>query len=172
MPKHVGFLRLALLLLSSLLVALNIRISFHYSHGQWSPNELRRHYIVPNRGATNSTVPSLKSIVSGWNITGNASWLLQFAIVGFPKSGTSSLMFHLRTHPEVKIFEDERCDLSYNRQAVLIRDLYLKFQPSAPVVRGVKCPFDLENPKLALPNYKRFFPETNFIVGIRHPVLW
>jgi hypothetical protein len=40
--------------------------------------------------------PPLNSIAQGWNITGNPSRLLDFAIVGFSKCGTSSLMFHLQ----------------------------------------------------------------------------
>jgi hypothetical protein len=118
--------------------------------------------------------PPLQSIVNGWNITGDASWLLSFSIIGFPKCGTSTLMIHLGNHPQVRIFKDERCDMSYRRQAVLIRDLYNGFQPvgSAELVRGIKCPGDLENTKLAIPNYQKFFPKTRYIVGIRHPILW
>jgi hypothetical protein len=42
-------------------------------------------------------------------VIGDASWLLDFSIVGFPKCGTSSIMFHLQSHPQVQIFSDERC---------------------------------------------------------------
>jgi hypothetical protein len=115
------------------------------------------------------TRPPLDSIVQGWNVTGDASWLLHFAVVGFAKCGTSTLMLHIQDHPEVQIFSKERCDLGGNQQVTLIRDLYNKF-PSGYYVRGIKCPQDLES--LALPAYQRFFPKTNFIVGIRHPILW
>lgn len=119
--------------------------------------------------------PPLSSIVQGWNITGDPSWLLQFSIVGFPKSGTSTLMHHLREHPEIHIFKDERCELAYNQQVILIEDMYRQFPPATEkqrFVRGIKCPLDLENPKLSMTNYRKFFPKTDFIVGIRHPVLW
>jgi len=120
--------------------------------------------------------PPLDSMLNGkWNITGDVSWLLDFAIVGFPKCGTSTLMHHLGTHPEIRTFHDERCDLSNNRQALLVRDLYelpISLNGGVDVKRGIKCPFDLENTKLAMPNYRRYFPSTDFIVGIRHPVLW
>jgi hypothetical protein len=114
--------------------------------------------------------PALDSIVQGWNVTGDASWLLNFAVVAFPKCGTSTLMLHLQDHPEVQIFSKERCDLTGNQQVTLIRDLY-NF-PSGNYVRGTKCPQDLESSGMALPAYKRFFPKTNFIVGIRNPILW
>jgi hypothetical protein len=80
------------------------------------------------------------------------------------------LMLHLQDHPEVQIFSKERCDLTGNQQVTLIRDLY-NF-PSGNYVRGTKCPQDLESSGMALPAYNRFFPKTNFIVGIRHPILW
>jgi hypothetical protein len=117
------------------------------------------------------TRPPLDSIVQEWDVTGDASWLLNFAVVGFPKCGTSTLMLHLQDHPEVQIFSKERCDLSGNQQVTLIRDLYNKF-PSGNYVKGIKCPQDLESSGMALPAYQRFFPKTNFIVGIRHPILW
>lgn len=119
--------------------------------------------------------PPLSSIVNGWNITGDPSWLLQFSIIGFPKSGTSTLMFHLKNHPEIHIFKDERCELAYNQQVRLIEDMYRQFPASTKhqrFIRGIKCPLDLENPKLSMTNYRTFFPKTDFIVGIRHPVLW
>lgn len=115
--------------------------------------------------------PPLDTLVQGYNVTGNASWLLNFAIVGFPKCGTSTLMFHLETHPEVQIFKDERCDVAFNKQARLVTDLYQDF-PAGDFVRGTKCPMDLESTQLGLRNYETYFPQTDFIVGIRHPVLW
>jgi hypothetical protein len=120
--------------------------------------------------------PRLSSLVQGWNITRDVSWLIQFSIIGFPKSGTSTLMFHLRDHPEIHMFPHERCELSYNKQVHLIEDMYRQFPPamnsSHRFVRGIKCPMDLENRKLALSNYQKFFLKTDFIVGIRHPILW
>ena len=120
--------------------------------------------------------PPLTSLVQGWNITGDVSWLIQFSIIGFPKSGTSTLMFHLRDHKEIHMFPHERCELAYNRQKVLIEDMYRQFpastQRSNQFVRGIKCPMELENRQLSLPNYQKFFPKTDFIVGIRHPILW
>jgi len=148
------------------------------------------------KASSTAVPPPLESILHGkWNVMGDASWLLDFAIVGFPKCGTSTLMFHLRNHPEIFTFKDERCDNSNNQQAKLIRDLYTNSvagnrnanaaeatgserdgggnnaNVEAVVIRrGIKCPIDLENTKLAMPNYQKYFPKTNYIVGIRHPV--
>jgi hypothetical protein len=113
----------------------------------------------------------LDAIIQGWNITGDPSWLLNFAILGFPKCGTSTMMHHLSKHNQVQIFIDERCEMSSNQEVPLIRDLYNKL-PAGDYVRGIKCPMDLENTELAMRNYQRVFPKANYIVGIRHPVLW
>jgi hypothetical protein len=120
--------------------------------------------------------PHLSTLVQGWNITGNVSWLLQFSIVGFPKTGTSTLMFHLRDHPEIHMFPHERCELSYNQHVHLIEDMYRQFPPavnaSRRFVKGIKCPVELESTQIALRNYQRYFPTTDFVVGIRHPIRW
>lgn len=114
--------------------------------------------------------PPLEKYVQGWNITGDVSWLLDFSIVGFPKTGTSSLMLYLEQQADsVFIFEDERCELGWNQHVKLLRDLYKHYQPHRRM--GIKCPRDLEI-DLSLGNYHQFFPTTKFIVGLRHPILW
>lgn len=170
-------IRYALLSLTSFLVVLNIRVAVDHRDSNQHSNSvaptMRKEWRSKNH-ASGTSPPPLESIVNGWNVSGDSSWLLNFAIIGFPKTGTSTLMFLLGKHPQVRMFQDERCDMSYRRQAVLIRDLYTEFQPvgSPELVRGIKCPGDLENTKLALPLYQKFFPKTKYIVGIRHPVLW
>lgn len=114
--------------------------------------------------------PLLQDYIQGWNITGNVNWLLNFAIVGFPKTGTSTLMFYLRNHSEsVFIFPDERCELAWNQHVPLLKDMYKEYEPKLQM--GIKCPSNLEV-DLALKNYDKFFPATKFIVGLRHPVHW
>ena len=87
-------------------------------------------------------------------------------------------MFHLRDHPEIHMFPHERCELGANQQKILIEDMYRQFPPASTTtsnhrfVRGIKCPMELESRQLALHNYQKFFPKTDFIVGIRHPILW
>jgi hypothetical protein len=115
--------------------------------------------------------PPLDTIIQGWNITGDPSWLLNFAILGFPKCGTSTMMHHLSNHSQIQMFNDERCEMASNQEVPLIRDWYNKL-PAGDYVRGIKCPMDLENTKLSMRNYQKVFPKTNYIVGLRHPVLW
>ncbi|EEC47017.1 predicted protein [Phaeodactylum tricornutum CCAP 1055/1] len=115
--------------------------------------------------------PPLESIVQGWNVSGDASWLLNVAVIGFPKCGTSTLMQHLESHPEVQMFTKERCELSGRQEATLIRDLYRQM-PAGDFVRGIKCPLDIDSTTMFLPAYQKYFPKAHFIVGVRHPVLW
>ena len=114
--------------------------------------------------------PKLNEIVDGWNLVADPQWLINFAVTAFPKCGTSSLMHYFAENPEVQMHKDERCELGSNQHVRLIMDMYNNF-PAGDFVRGIKCPREIEN-KLALKNYARFFPKTDMIVGIRHPVKW
>lgn len=114
--------------------------------------------------------PPLQSIVQGWNVTGDPSWLLNLAIIGFPKTGTSTLMKYLDMAPQVQVFDEERCEMGYNQHVRLMESLY-RDMPPGDVIRGIKCPRDLEIP-MAIKNYHKFFPNTDFMVGVRHPILW
>ncbi len=114
--------------------------------------------------------PRLEDYIQGWNITKNVNWLLDFSIVGFPKTGTSTLMHYLGNHSEsIFIPDDERCEFGYNQHVRLLHYLYKEYNPDRLI--GIKCPRDLEV-DFALGNYRSFFPETKFIVGIRNPIRW
>jgi hypothetical protein len=139
---------------------------------------------IPTTTTTSITTyikPKLTDYIQGWNITGNVNWLLDFAIVGFPKAGTSTLMLYLqKQHKSIFMFDQERCEIGYNQHVPLLADLYKNYnynqdyqgqQPPQLRKMGIKCPRDLES-SVALHNYKTFFPKTKFIVGLRHPILW
>jgi hypothetical protein len=114
--------------------------------------------------------PKLEKFIQGWNVTGNVNWLLDFAIVGFPKTGTSTLMHYLQNQTQsIFIFTEERCELGWNQHVPLMIDLHRNYEPYLRM--GIKCPRDLEV-DLALKNYKEYFPNTKFIVGVRHPIRW
>ena len=157
--RHLSYLLLAIASLS--IALLNLTIGWHASSLQAStsfpgassavrqdlPDGLRtapERYLSFSSHPEPKPRPPLDSIVQDYNVTGDASWLLNFAITGFPKCGTSTLMLHLETHPEVQIFKDERCDVAFNKQARLVTDLYNDF-PAGDYVRGTKCPMDLES---------------------------
>jgi len=115
--------------------------------------------------------PDIDSIVTGkYNVTGDMSFLVDFAIIGFPKCGTSTMMEYLDQSPHTKVAQKEKCELGTGRQAKLVRDLYAELPPGN-FKRGIKCPRDLEN-EYAINKYTELLPNTNFLVGLRHPVKW
>jgi hypothetical protein len=115
--------------------------------------------------------PPIDSIVTGkYNVSGDMSFLVDFAIIGFPKCGTSTMMEYLDQSPHTKVAQKEKCELGTGRQAKLVRDLYAEF-PEGNFKRGIKCPRDLEN-EYAVGKYMEYLPNTNFLVGMRHPVRW
>lgn len=127
--------------------------------------------IVASYSVSKNKKPRLDEYIVGWNVTKDVNWLLDFSIVGFPKTGTSTLMLYLKNQTQsIYIFDDERCELGWNRHVPLLQDLY-RMYPGPHIKMGIKCPRDLEV-DLALDNYKRFFPLTKFIVGVRHPIEW
>mmetsp|Transcript_3092 Transcript_3092/g.6595 ORF Transcript_3092/g.6595 Transcript_3092/m.6595 type:complete len:354 (-) Transcript_3092:37-1098(-) len=114
--------------------------------------------------------PRLEEYIQEWNITKNVNWLLDFSIVGFPKTGTTTLMLYLKNQTEsIFIFDDERCELGWNQHVPLLKDLHTRYQPHLHM--GIKCPRDLEV-DLSLENYRSYFPDTKFIVGVRNPIRW
>lgn len=134
--------------------------------------------IQPNKNdpvspalTTSKPYPPIDSIVSGkYNVTGDMSFLVDFAIIGFPKCGTSTMMEYLDQSPYTKVAQKEKCEMGTGRQAKLARDLYDEL-PAGNFKRGIKCPRDLEN-EFSVKKYIEYLPNTNFLVGLRHPVRW
>jgi hypothetical protein len=132
-------------------------------------SNINRHH-PHNQNLNHPSKPPLSDFVQGWNITNDVNWLLSFSIVAFPKCGTSSLMLYLKNQTNsIYIDDDERCELGWKQEARLVKDLYQHYQPG--LMMGIKCPRDLEI-VFSRENYRRYFPKTKFIIGLRHPVLW
>lgn len=114
--------------------------------------------------------PAYRDIVDQWgNITQDVSDLLQFAIVGFGKCGTTSIMDWIGEHPSLKCFPEESNDLMKSNPAGLLAKLYTL--PSGTIQRGYKSPLDLTMPHITQ-QIAELFPKTKLIVGIRHPIRW
>lgn len=118
-------------------------------------------------------------------ILGDVQFLLDFAIVGFPKCGTSSMSALLGAHPQVQIHKREMQYLSLSKPADAIWHLYTKLGVQTAgdddddhyYVRGYKSPFDVTNrhvkgPYGAMDYIRQYFSTTKLIVGVRHPVRW
>ena len=104
-------------------------------------------------------------------IIGDPQFLLDFAIVGFPKTGSTSLSFWMSEHPETQIANDEIWEFAYGEPATAIWYLYTQL-PEGDYKRGYKSPFDIVNKGDAMDSIRTFFPNTKLIVGVRHPIRW
>ena len=99
--------------------------------------------------------------------------LIEFAVTGFPKTGTSYLLRHLLNTEETFMGEEEHCLSSsgISTKISMYRRGRMTEDGTTRIKNGLKCPRDLEDVH-GLANYEKFFPSTNFIVSLRHPILW
>ena len=100
--------------------------------------------------------------------------LLDYAIVGFAKCGTTSLGEWFYRHPEIGIGVGE----NYNFRGGLLRmsEILYKSIPmngtlDKPFINGYRCPHDVQTIK-AMRIIADSFPTAKLIVTVRHPVLW
>jgi hypothetical protein len=114
------------------------------------------------------------------SIIGNVSDLLDFAIIGFAKAGTSTMMQYLNQPPISRVFQQEHCHIGYDRPEVLVPELYhalrkATFSTNTPATTtttaliGIKCPRNIDDSMI---NFSTYFPHTKFIIALRHPVHW
>lgn len=123
-------------------------------------------------------------------IIGNVQFLLDFAVVGFGKCGTTTLLQWLQEKSEkakggtvVRAPNYEAQFLVNRRPSQLVRKMYQfgieeeeareanELQPHEKIVKGFKNPSDIRRPhSRAL--LKQYWPETPLIVTVRHPVEW
>lgn len=137
---------------------------------------------VPVENATSplisSQIPSLNSILGGDNnkkIVGDPQSLFHFAIVGFAKCGTSSLLKWLWDHPDTCIAQGDNGELNFLRKRPVkqIREMHQRATSTAcrygAKINGYKNPHDVQYPQ-CLNFFRRYTPQTKLIVIIRHPV--
>ena len=105
--------------------------------------------------------------------TFNASRELDFAIIGFPKTGTSFLLEVLGAHPEITMPPKEFCSIHHANGDKQLSD-WIKnesaYQPYGQKY-GIKCPSMIRVTN-AIENLIKVSDETRLVVGVRHPVLW
>ncbi|KAL3803151.1 hypothetical protein HJC23_003426 [Cyclotella cryptica] len=110
---------------------------------------------------------------------------LDFAILGFPKTGTTFLIYALQQHPQVVMPPDgtapyEFCQIHRKDGDQELRDWLnnssSSFKPpgmpaSVSLKRGIKCP-TMVRAMNSIENLMKVSDATKLIVGVRHPVLW
>jgi len=146
----------------------------------WPSLELRR---FGTRHGTESarprpSLPPLEHLLSrNGTVVGDISWMLDFAIIAFPKSGTTFLKNHLNRTNQTYVYEREFCMKHVSDVADFVKiyyDLHVKSNQtkhSKTMRFGLKCPgvfYRAEDIHI----YAKHFPRTKFIVGLRHPISW
>lgn len=114
--------------------------------------------------------PLLSRLIADYeqNITGNVSHLLDFAILGHPKTGTTFTIKWLAAHPEMDLSTEEDTSLNDGRPAQLVQRLY---QRDPTRKHGYKYPRDLQS-KQSLEAIATHWPHAKLMVGLRHPIRW
>ena len=100
------------------------------------------------------------------------------AIVGFPKTGTTSLLKAFSRNPETSVVAEEYCDLARtnvndtqakNNLVAALGQLPSGGKGIQEQQRGIKCPVGLRS-GLLLSRLEQHSPRARLIVGLRHPV--
>lgn len=118
-----------------------------------------------------SSRPPLNHLIEDNEIIGDVQFLLDFAIVGFGKCGTSTLMEFFAAIPQVAIFSREVYDLVRHQPAQLVQSLYQDLPAGNAYIRGYKNPLEVAQSHV-LQYYRTLFPRTRLIIGMRHPIRW
>lgn len=122
---------------------------------------------------TERSLPPLSLLIGDDDveIKDDVQFLMDFAIIGHPKTATTTTLGWFATHDEIRVHPLELHALQLGKPAEHVRIMYNLTQGSEKVIRGYKAPRDIGNPKV-LHALNEYWPRTKLIVGIRHPVLW
>jgi hypothetical protein len=127
---------------------------------------------IPDTSVETSKRPPLSALIGDKraNITGDVQFLLDFAIVGHPKTGTDSQMRWIAAHDEIQMYAHEVRSLKDGKPAELVSLLY-NLPEGSQFKRGYKAPNDIRL-QSSLKALHTYWPKTKLIVGVRHPVKW
>lgn len=124
-----------------------------------------------NQSLTGSAWPALEEFVDRYgNITSQAQKLLDFAIIGFGKCGTTAVLDWLNRNDETQCVEAEVWDMVLGHPEAMVRKMY-ELRPGFHYKRGYKSPREIVDSRV-LRYYRTYFPQTKLLVGIRHPIRW
>ena len=101
---------------------------------------------------------------------------LDFFVAGFPKCGTTTMLYAFANHNETDIGKMEKCVILNAKisDAVAINrldDAVGELSPEPMIKRGIKCPSGIKNAR-SLERMHNHSPLARLIVGVRHPVLF
>ena len=137
-----------------------------------------------------ASIPQLKPLkkllqVDDGIIVGDVSDLLDFAIIGFAKCGTTALASWIDMHPETDVLPDESFALTRKQPGKLVHWLWERRRNAISVLSnstnilkqrqlpklGYKQPKDILLPHV-IEAFSEHFDKTKLIVTLRHPIDW
>ena len=119
----------------------------------------------------NAQWPAFDHYVDSYgNITGDVQFLLDFAIIGFGKCGTTAMLDWLKGHPQTQCIESEVWDMVLGHPEAVVSKLY-NLPPGRQYKRGYKSPREIVDSRV-LRYHRTYFPATKLFVGIRSPIPW
>jgi hypothetical protein len=135
------------------------------------PSSFKLLPAITNSRAPDAPWPELSEFYNGKDVIKDPQFLLDFAIIGFEKSGSSTFMKWLGAHPQIQCFQEEIYDMYLGKVGTMVWRLYTQLKPGFQYKRGYKSPGDifLANTIHLLDEY---FPKTRLILSLRHPVLY
>lgn len=122
-------------------------------------------------------VPSLATSSSNHGNHNMTTGLLDFAIIGFEKTGTTFLLKALGAHPEVLMpykhsnLSKKICTETDSGKDTILDWLSERAGPHVGPKHGIKCS-GLIQKTLAIEHLADISDETKLIVGVRHPIPW
>ena len=117
-----------------------------------------------------SSLVSIDPLTNTSTIIGDVQFLLDFAIIGHPKTSTSAIIRWLSKDDQIRMKNGEDHALTQGQPGQMVQNLY-QLEHGRQYRRGYKAPADITKPE-ALRAFVKHWPQTKLIVGVRHPVKW
>jgi len=100
---------------------------------------------------------------------------LDFIIAGFPKTGTTSLLYAFGDHPETDIASKERCAITNPMASDFValgklKEAMSELSGSPRVKRAIKCPNAVYHAYSAIVRLEQHAHDAKFVIGVRHPI--
>ena len=145
--------------------------------GETNTSSEKQAAVKTHKDEDSHDFPSLQSLTDGKTVKGDVSWMLDFAITGFAKCGTTWMMNYLRkngrNNGEIWVNQGEVHFMRKPEGPAKMVDLMYKTHETDRLdgtkrIYGIKNPAEMEI-EGSLEQYAKYFPNTKFIISLRHP---